>query len=130
MEAMMNDRTPEPPIRISNVFYDFLKAFVMIVSPSAAAIYLALSTALEVPGIPWAVIVCLAVTALLGLMLMITARQYQASDLRYDGKMLVSEGEEGDLLYSLEIDDDPADLKLKSHISFKVINDPAPKAAS
>lgn len=116
------DNSEEPIIMLSNGFYDFLKAFVMVVSPSACIIYLSLSTVFELPFTPELVILVLAVTLFLSLFLFASTKQYKNADFRYDGKMLVTQNEEGELLYSLELNDDPAMLRLKAHISFRVVN--------
>lgn len=112
----------QPWVTITNGLYEFLKFFLLVISPSSAAIYLWLSTIFKLPLVPWAVISYLLVTSVLGVFLYVSSRTYSRSDLRYDGKMLVTENEEGELLYSLELNDDPNVLRMKAHISFKVID--------
>ena len=124
MTPMANgDGLKEPGIIVSNKVYDFLRAFAMVISPSASAMYLGLSLTLGFPHVMVTVIFTSLVTAVLGVFLIITSRVYHESDLRYDGKMMVSENEEGELLYSLELNDDPEPLRLKSRIVFKVVTD-------
>ena len=115
-------KNKQPWVIITNGLYDFLKFFLLVIAPSSAAIYLWLSTIFRLPLVPWAVISYLLVTSALGMFLYLSSRSYSHSDLRYDGKMLVSQNEEGELLYSLELNDDPNVLRMKAHISFKVID--------
>ena len=117
------DRLKEPGIIVSNRVYDFLKAFLMVILPSATAMYLGLSYVFGFPHVIVTVLFTSLVTSIIGVFLIITSRVYHESDLRYDGKMMVSENEEGELLYSLELNDDPEPLRLKSRIVFKVVTD-------
>lgn len=113
---------PSPLIIITNSLYEFLKFFIMVIAPSSAALYLWMSTIFRLPLVPGAVVSYLFVTSVLGLFLVFSSKSYARSNLHYDGKMLVSENEEGELLYSLELNDDPDVLRMKAHISFQVID--------
>ena len=69
------------------------------------------------------VIATLSITTCIGVFLMFTTKACVVSLIHYDGNMLVSEGGVRELLYSLELNDDPEPLRLKSHIIFKVIHE-------
>ena len=117
------DSKKEPLIMLSNCLYDYLKAMNMVVLPGGTALYLGLFTAF---GLSWSVevvIFSLLFTAFLGTLLILSSRSHLKSDLKYDGTMLVTQNEEGEILYTLELDDNPIDLRLKSHISFKVLSE-------
>lgn len=43
---------------------------------------------------------------------------------KYDGNMVVKDGEEGQTVFSLELEAYPEDLKNRESISFKVVSDP------
>ena len=122
-EPLRFKKKSQPLILISNSFYDFLKALVMVVLPGAAALYLGVSTAFDLSWSIFAVVLGLLITVALGIFLLISSRSYVKSDLKYDGTMMVSQNETGEMLYSLELDDSPEILRLKSHICFKVLND-------
>jgi hypothetical protein len=122
-EPLRFKKKSQPLILISNSFYDFLKALVMVVLPGAAALYLGVSTAFDLSWSIFAVVLGLLITVALGIFLLISSRFYVKSDLKYDGTMMVSQNETGEMLYSLELDDSPEILRLKSHICFKVLND-------
>lgn len=123
-EPLRFKKKSQPLILISNSFYDFLKALVMVVLPGAAALYLGVSTAFDLSWSIFVVVLGLLITVALGVFLLISSRSYVKSDLKYDGTMMVSQNETGEMLYSLELDDSPEILRLKSHICFKVLNNP------
>jgi hypothetical protein len=115
-------RQKEPLIMISNDLYDFLKAFFMVIMPSAISLYLMISAVFDFPGEVTLEIVGLSGMILMGLLLFTSSKKYFKSDVRCDGDIYVSLGEEGELLYSLELTDEPESLRFKSHICFKVVD--------
>lgn len=128
-----HDNLKDPSVIVSNKVYDFLKAFTMVIAPSASAMYLGLSVTFDFPYVEVVVISSLTITAVLGLFLIITSKTYHESDVYYDGRMLISENEEGELLYSLELNEDPEPLRLKAKIIFKVVNNytrPVPESTT
>lgn len=118
-----HDKKEEPNVIVSNKMYDFLKAFVMVISPSASAIYLGLSISFDFPYVNAVVVTTMSVTAAIGLFLFITSKTYHLSDVYYDGRMLVKENELGELMYTLELNEDPEPLRLKSRIVFRVVSE-------
>ena len=108
---------------LSAKVYEFLVIFVRVISPSASAMYLGLSAVFGWPYASLIIIVTLSITTCIGVFLMFTTKAVVVSLIHYDGNMLVREGESGELLYSLELNDDPEPLRLKSHIIFKVIHE-------
>ena len=118
-----HDKKEEPNVIVSNKMYDFLKVFVMVIAPSASAIYLGLSISFDFPYVNAVVVTTMSVTAALGLFLFITSKTYHLSDVYYDGRMLVKENELGELMYTLELNEDPEPLRLKSRIVFRVVSE-------
>lgn len=118
-----HDKKEEPNVIVSNKMYDFLKAFVMVIAPSASAIYLGLSISFDFPYVNAIVGTTMSVTAAIGLFLIITSKTYHLSDVYYDGRMLVKENELGELMYTLELNEDPEPLRLKSRIVFRVVSE-------
>lgn len=117
------DKKEEPNVIVSNKMYDFLKVFVMVIAPSASAIYLGLSISFDFPYVNAVVVTTMSVTAAIGLFLLITSKTYHLSDVYYDGRMLVKENELGELMYTLELNEDPEPLRLKSRIVFRVVSE-------
>lgn len=118
-----HDKKEEPNVIVSNKMYDFLKVFVMVIAPSASAIYLGLSISFDFPYVNAVVVTTMSVTAAIGLFLLITSKTYHLSDVYYDGRMLVKENELGELMYTLELNEDPEPLRLKSRIVFRVVSE-------
>ena len=118
-----HDKKEEPNVIMSNKMYDFLKVFVMVIAPSASAIYLGLSISFDFPYVNAVVVTTMSVTAAIGLFLFITSKTYHLSDVYYDGRMLVKENELGELMYTLELNEDPEPLRLKSRIVFRVVSE-------
>ena len=118
-----HDKKEEPNVIVSNKMYDFLKVFVMVIAPSASAIYLGLSISFDFPYVNAVVVTTMSVTAAIGLFLFITSKTYHLSDLYYDGRMLVKENELGELMYTLELNENPEPLRLKSRIVFRVVSE-------
>lgn len=118
-----HDKKEEPNVIVSNKMYDFLKVFVMVIAPSASAIYLGLSISFDFPYVNAIVVTTMSVTAAIGLFLVITSKTYHLSDVYYDGRMLVKENELGELMYTLELNEDPEPLRLKSRIVFRVVSE-------
>lgn len=118
-----HDKKEEPNVIVSNKMYDFLKVFVMVIAPSASAIYLGLSISFDFPYVNAVVVTTMSVTAAIGLFLFITSKTYYLSDVYYDGRMLVKENELGELMYTLELNEDPEPLRLKSRIVFRVVSE-------
>lgn len=118
-----HDKKEEPNVIVSNKMYDFLKVFVMVIAPSASAIYLGLSISFDFPYVNAIVVTTMSVTAAIGLFLLITSKTYHLSDVYYDGRMLVKENELGELMYTLELNEDPEPLRLKSRIVFRVVSE-------
>lgn len=118
-----HDKKEEPNVIVSNKMYDFLKVFVMVIAPSASAIYLGLSISFDFPYVNAVVVTTMSVTAAIGLFLFITSKTYHLSDVYYDGRMLVKENELGELMYTLELNENPEPLRLKSRIVFRVVSE-------
>lgn len=103
----------------SNQLYDKVKYFAQIVLPAVATLYFALS---EIWGFPYGAEVIGTIAAFdtfLGVLLGVSASQYNKSESRFDGTIDVLEGEERKL-FTLSLDGDPYDLEKKSEVIFRV----------
>ena len=122
MAQPLKAKTKQPLIVISDPFYDFLKAFIMVIAPSAIALYLGISAIFDFPGEVYVEISLVIATVIVGFFLYFSSKSHKHSDLKCDGDLYVTIGESGELLYSLELNDEPDTLRFKSHITFRVIN--------
>ena len=105
---------------LSNRMYDLLKKTVQLVLPALGALYFALAQIWELPRAEEVVGTIAAVTTFLGIVLGISSNQYNNTEARYDGDMVVTEKDEGGKLYSLDLLSDPEDLDKKDELIFKI----------
>lgn len=119
---MSKPNMTDKPMLPSKV-YDILKWIVQIGLPAFGALYFAMS---EIWGLPHAIEVVgtvTAVTTFLGVMLGISTYQYNHSDVKYDGTVIVDE-EEVDgapkLKYNLALNEVPENLRKLKEVTLKV----------
>ena len=124
----MNDtksaHSKKPAFYVSDRLYDFLKFFVMIVAPSAASLYILAGKIFNLPDtMLYIIVVYLLLSAFLGGVLIFLSRS--RSRIRYgcDGSMIVKPRSDGGTIYSLELDEDPVELKEKNVVSFLVVHE-------
>jgi hypothetical protein len=104
---------------LSNAWYDRLKKIVQVVLPALATLYLTLSAQWDLPN-PEAVAASItAIATFLGVFLIKTNNTFINSDERFTGAMKYKT-EGGKLVYSLELEGDPAELVHEDEIVFKV----------
>lgn len=117
----MNDqKKPHNTFLLGDRTYDFVKKLVQVILPATSALYFGLASIWDLPN-PDKVVGTIAVlTTFLGVCLGISSAQYSASDLGYDGNLVIKEPEEGKKIFSLEFDGDPEEIVHKKAISFKV----------
>lgn len=106
---------------ITGPLYDKLKWVALIGMPAMATLYFALA---GIWGLPYAhevVGTLVALNTFLGVVLQISSNNYQTSNARFDGNLVISEDKTGRQLYSLELNDDPElNLATKDAITFRV----------
>lgn len=105
---------------LSNNVYNVTKTFVQIVLPALATLYFTLASIWNLSHAEEVVGTIAALTTFLGVVLGFSSRAYNASESKYDGKIVVTTNEKGVTLYSLELNDDPSSLKEKKDVSFKI----------
>lgn len=107
----------------SNKTYDTLKKFVQIRIPAVASLYFGLASIWGLPN-PEKVVGTLAlITTFLGIMLGVSAKSYNAGDAAYDGNLLISEKDDGNLLYMLDLSESPAGIAEKDSFTLRVKKD-------
>jgi hypothetical protein len=105
---------------LSDTTYGFIKNLVQLILPGFATLYLSLAQLWHLPYANEVSGTTAALAAFLGLLLRISSKSYNASDSKFDGKMVVTTNEEGATVYSLELNGDPAEMAGKDAVSFKV----------
>lgn len=110
-----------PTILLSDKWYELGKKMVLVILPAFSSLYFGLSQVWGIPGAEKVIGTLAVLTTFLGVILGISSRNYESSGAAYDGTMVVGTSADGTkLAYSMELDGDPADLKDKKSVSFKV----------
>lgn len=101
----------------SNV-YDFLKSVVQIGLPALATLYFTVAQLWGLPNVQQVMGTITAVATFLGVILAISTKTYNSSEAKYDGHLVIEQGEESSTLRLKDVD--PKALDEKREILLKV----------
>lgn len=104
---------------ITGKLYDRLKFLAQILLPALGTLYFALAGLWGLPSAQEVVGTVLAVDTFIGVILGISSVNYNNSDEKYDGAMVIEPTATGKM-YNLELHGDPEDLAGKKEVVFKV----------
>lgn len=109
------------PAWLSDKVYDFLKWFTLIALPAFGTFYFGLAPLWELPAANKVAGTVLALTTLLGALLGLANRQYNKSDSKYDGKLVIQDltNPEVPTKYNFDVGDIDA-LNSKGQVLLKV----------
>lgn len=106
---------------LSNRMYGLVKFIAMVALPAAGALYFGLATIWSLPRAEEVVGTITVVDTFLGVLLGISTKSYNNSDIKYDGDIEIGSSENGDSkIYTLALNSNPEDMESKSQIVFKV----------
>jgi Putative phage holin Dp-1 len=115
----VEETAPKKDYLISSRTYYLLNNLITVILPGLGTLYFALAGIWNLPSPEQVVGTIVAVSTFLGLFLKISQRSYDNSESRYEGSIDVQDT--GDkLVYSLNLNSDPAELKHMDTVSFKV----------
>jgi hypothetical protein len=115
-----------PTFILNSKVYEFCKWVVMIVLPAFSALYFGLAQLYNWTNGEQVVGTLAIVTVFLGSILGISSKNYNSSDAKFDGEVVMQQDPAtGKLIYSLDLNDDIPTLVGKDSITFKV-TDPDP----
>lgn len=112
----------QPKPVLSNKAYDRLKYVAQIFLPALGALYFGLA---QIWGLPNAEEVVGTITTFdifLGAVLLLSSRQYENSDAKYDGALVIDSSDPDKDLYSFEVGAPLDELTDKRSLTFKVQN--------
>ena len=112
---------------LGSALYDKVKFLVQVLLPAVGTLYFTLGNVWGWPNIEEVLGSLTAVGLFLGTVVGISSASYNMSDARFDGTVNVLTSDEGNKLFTLELDGDPADLEQKNDIVFKVRSDQLPE---
>ena len=115
---MINAITPKASL--SDKTYNVLKTIVQLWLPASATLYFTLAAIWDWPNAEGVLASAAAVATFGGIVLRLSVKSYAADNRNFDGIINVSSPTPDSTLYSLELDGDPAELKDKTQVSFKV----------
>lgn len=118
-EPVIGDAPPKADVLLSNKVYDWFKSSSLYVLPALAAAYFGIA---QIWGLPYAeeVVGTVAVLeTLLGVVLRVSNKQYEGSESRFDGSILVEPGEDEDTT-NLNVLLDPDAIARKKEITVRI----------
>lgn len=118
-EPLIGDAPPRANTLLSNKAYNILKPIAQIWLPALAVFYITIAPYWGLPKQEEVAGTIMALDLLLGAVLGLSSRQYQNSDARFDGSIVVSTDEE-EMTSDVNIRLDPAAVMDKDEVTVKV----------
>ena len=109
-------------VMLGDAAYAFGKKLVQLILPAFASLYYGLASIWHLPAAGQVVGTTAIVTTFLGTVLHVSSAQFDSSGAAHDGTMVVTSKDDGNKLYSFELNDHPSTLADKNTVSFKVDN--------
>lgn len=106
---------------LSSKLYDRIKFLVQVLLPAVGTLYFALGSTWNLPNVEQTLGSIAAITTFLGVLLKASKSSYDASDDKFDGQLVLSIGEQGQLQHLFELNDTPDDIPEKSEFKLKVV---------
>lgn len=120
MAEHMIDQPTNAGIMITGKLYDTLKYLAQVVLPALGVLYFTLSQIWGLPAGEQVSGTILAMDTFLGVILQISASNYERSGAKYDGAVNVEVLHDGGKIYSLDINEDPAAIESMAELRLKV----------
>lgn len=105
---------------ISDGLYKKLKFLVQVVLPAFSTLYFTLGNVYHWDNVEQVIGTLAAVATFVGVVLGITSKNYNNSDLPFAGTIHITESPEGVKTYSLIMNGDPEDIDTLTDVKFKV----------
>lgn len=105
---------------LSDISYNKLKFIALILLPALMTLYFTVGEIWHIPDTEEVIGTLSAIDTFLGVVLGISTRSYNASEANFAGQINVEQKAEGGLVYSLELNGDPADLVNHKSVTFKI----------
>lgn len=117
-EPVVGDAPPKAHTLFSNKVYDYLKFLALVVLPALATAYFALGGLWDLPNVDEVVGTIVVVDTFLGALLGFSTSQYNKSDARFDGEIVVAPNEVGDTEANMRLDSSA--IASKKEITVKI----------
>lgn len=106
---------------MSNRTYDDIKRIVQIILPAFGSLFFLADAIWDVPIVTKTLGITALIALFLGLIIQIASKRYHSGDKPYSGDIVVTEGQNGSTLYSMELNEDPELIEAMDAVTFKVI---------
>lgn len=123
-EPITPDEVVSPGGFLKPAVYDKLKQLALVGLPALATFYITLGTLWGFPAVEQVVGTIVALDTLLGTLLGVSKKRYDASDAKYGGVIQVIPTENGGTRFELEVLDDLDKFESSKEITFKVDQGP------
>jgi len=101
--------------------YNDLTLTVQIVLPAFASLYFIADAIWELPIVVQTLGIIAIISFFLGIVLHVMSDRYASGDDPYSGDIVVSKGQNGSTLYSIELNESPEEFEHVDSVTFKVI---------
>ena len=118
---MYENALPDPKgFAFGEKTYQALKFVALVLLPAMTTLYFTLGNVLDLPNVEQVIGSMTAIDTFLGVLLGISTKSFNKQNPAYDGHMVIQETQAGGVLYSLELDSEPEELKNKKKVTFRV----------
>ena len=119
-DPMVGEAPPSTNVWLSNKTYDRLKFLTQILLPGLGTLYVAVALLWGLPEPEKVSSTIVAVTAFLGLFLGASTKQYQNSDARFDGAIIITPHPEDENASNLNVRLDPQAREYRDEVTVRV----------
>jgi hypothetical protein len=115
----MAETTNEEAFHFGDQTYKRMKFAVQVLLPALSTLYFALGAIWDLPYIQQVIGTLAAISAFLGVLVGLSAKNFSRSDQRFDGHIDIQETGTGKV-YSLVLNTDPEEIDQKDEVLFRV----------
>ena len=105
---------------LPNKLYDVFRYLSLVLLPAVSTLYFTLSSLWGLPSTEQVIGSIAAIEIFIGVLLKISSVGYKKAGLEYGGKIIISKSDNGNKVYSLELNTSPDSLDTLKLVTFKI----------